>query len=366
MAAVLDQQPKADIETKFSSGEDKHAVFESNRAQESNEEAATSSSLEIQTLSPKALQEISRPEQTDDQTSNEAKRQEENSNDSLFIKYIKNPNTRNIAISTINAVLHGVAAITSLSEASSEQMKSINAITDKAAFFFTRWFAPIVTYGSAALNAFKKKDFAEMFIKLIPPVILPFTGDANVDTVYGLSSSLNQPYDMASKRVRENSHESQDHRSFAENKGNPLTNLKLIFQNLGGLYKDLMAGKLDLAKQASHLIGCPMIMAGSLPIMLFARNDRDSNFSRMLGLGRNIGGMLGDIGFMAGDNIYKKSIGVLFLTAALSSIAKRWVGEKASRIFIHLSSALDLTAYSIWNAFSETIEKHSSKDTVAA
>jgi hypothetical protein len=52
-------------------------------------------------------------------------------------------------------VLHGLATITSFSE--SEQIKSLNKITNSSAFFFTRWLGPIVTYGSAAFNAYKKK-----------------------------------------------------------------------------------------------------------------------------------------------------------------------------------------------------------------
>jgi hypothetical protein len=200
-----------------------------------------------------------------------------------------------------------------------------------------------------------------MLIKLIPPLILPFRSDNNVDIVYGLSSSLNQPYDMSSKRIRNQSHLSQEHHDFANNKGNFVQNMNTLFKSYKSLYKDLFTDKLNFWKEASHLIGCPLIMLSSLPIMVFARSDRNSNFTRTLGLLRNAGGILGDIGFMAGDNIYKKSIGVLFLTAAMSSIAKRWVDDKTARIFIHLSTALDLSAYSIWNAFSETIENMGQK-----
>jgi hypothetical protein len=330
-----------------------HAIFENNRAQESVEEDNSTVIGNVPNLNS-LHKENSLENSASSQTNNKSAIEK-----NFLEKYIKDPNSRNIAISTINAILHGLATVTSFGDG--EQMKSVNKIFNSGAFLFTRWLGPLITYGSAALNALKKNDFAEMFIKLIPPVLLPFTGDANVDTVYGLSSALNQPYDMASKRVRENAHKSKAHLDFANNKGDFSTNLKLIFDSYKSLYKDLVAGKLNPWKEATHLIGCPLIMLSSLPIMLFARSDRDSNFSRVLGLFRNIGGMLGDVGFMAGDNIYKKSIGVLFLTAAMSSIAKRWVDEKTSRIFIHLSSALDLTAYSIWNAFSESIEKVSSK-----
>jgi hypothetical protein len=81
-----------------------------------------------------------------------------------------------------------------------------------------------------------------MLIKLIPPLILPFRSDNNVDIVYGLSSSLNQPYDMSSKRIRNQSHLSQEHHDFANNKGNFVQNMNTLFKSYKSLYKDTFCG----------------------------------------------------------------------------------------------------------------------------
>lgn len=352
---------------RLSAGES-HARFENNRAQESGKEdnkkvaGFNLDTSELEQIAEKQLDQksASPPKVKNKDLHSDQIEQAPKAKKNFYEAYIENPNSRNIAISTINATLHGLATVTAFSE-NSEQLKSLNKIFDTSAFFFTKWLGPIVTYGSAAFNAFQKKDLIEMFIKLLPPAFLPFMGKANVDCVYGLSSSLNQPYDMASNRVRDNAHRSPEHTEFAQGKGDFMTNIKLVGNSFTSLYRDFAAGKLNFWKEATHLIGCPLIMLSSLPMMLFARSDRNSNFARVLGLGRNIGGIIGDIGFMAGDNIYKKAIGVLFLTGALSSIAKRWVDDKTAKIFIHLSSALDLSAYSIWNAFSETIEKMGDK-----
>jgi hypothetical protein len=90
-------------------------------------------------------------------------------------------------------------------------------------------------------------------------------------------------------------------------------------------------------------------------MLLFARNDRDTNLAKGLGALRFIGGIMGDLGFLAGKNILKKLIGVMCSISAFSNFGKRWVkSEKYSNALIHLSSALDVSAMALWNTFSGT------------
>jgi hypothetical protein len=276
---------------------------------------------------------------------------------SFFETYINNPEktkSRNLGISYVNALLHALATVTSFGDSSS--MKLLNKFFHKSAFLFTRYLAPLSSYGLAAINAFMKKDLAEGLIKAIPPLFLPFVGDANVDTVYGLSTSLNQPYDMLAERVRADAHKSQEHKNFSESKGDLANNLKLIKNEAKSLWKEFMQGKLSFWKQSIYLYNCPLILGGSLPMLLFARNARDTFLAKSLGLLRAAGGILGDIGFLFGEkDIYKKLVGVMCSISAISSIAKRWVkSDNYANALIHLSSALDVSAMALWNTFSGT------------
>jgi hypothetical protein len=275
---------------------------------------------------------------------------------SFIGQHIINPEktkNRNLYISYVNALLHAFATITSFGD--STITKTFNKFFHKSAFLFTRYFAPISSYGLAALNSFFNKDIVEGFIKAIPPLLLPFVGDANVDTVYGLSTSLNQPYDTLKDRVRAKTNKSQEQTEFLEKKGSLSNNLSVILEEGKRFFRDFRQGKLNFWNEAIYLYNCPLILGGSLPMLLFARNDRDTFLAKALGLMRNIGGLLGDAGFLAGKDMLKKLIGVMCSISAISSIGKRWVkSEKYFNALIHLSSALDVSAMALWNTFSGT------------
>jgi len=275
---------------------------------------------------------------------------------SFIGQHIINPEktkNRNLYISYVNALLHAFATITSFGD--STTTKTFNKFFHKSAFLFTRYFAPISSYGLAALNSFVNKDIVEGFIKAIPPLLLPFVGDANVDTVYGLSTSLNQPYDTIKDRVRANTNKSQEQTEFLEKKGSVSNNLSVILEEGKRFFRDFKQGKLNFWDESIYLYNCPLILGGSLPMLLFARNDRDTFLAKALGLMRNIGGLMGDAGFLAGKDMLKKLIGVMCSISAISSIGKRWVkSEKYFNALIHLSSALDVSAMALWNTFSGT------------
>ncbi|MDA0771448.1 MAG: hypothetical protein O3C63_00735 [Cyanobacteria bacterium] len=273
---------------------------------------------------------------------------------SLLHKLLVEPNHRNIFISSINAMLHFVATITSFDKSTAGSlMTSVNKVSNNAAFLFTRWIAPIVSYGYAAVEAIRNKKPIEAILKLVPPSFLPFVGDANIDTVYGSSTGFNQPYDMVLDRIEEKSESSASYAKYAQQANSTNTgNIKLTWEVFQELVKEFVQGKMD-PKKGIFFINCPMILAGALPIMLFARKSRDTLLVRALGLIRNAGGILGDIGWIWGEphNPYKLTGGILCMIGACADVVKRWVSDDTSRVLIHLGSALNVSAYALWNAF---------------
>jgi hypothetical protein len=255
---------------------------------------------------------------------------------SFIAKHINNPEktkTRNLYISYANALLHAFATITSFGD--SVTTKTLNKIFHNTAFLFTRWI--------------------EGFIKAIPPLLLPFVGDANVDTVYGLSCSLNQPYDTVKDRIRAKVNKTKDQVEFLDKKGSIGSNFSVLLNEAKRFLNEFKQGKLNFWNEAIYLYNCPLILGGSLPMLLFARRDRDSFLAKALGFIRNAGGLMGDLGFLKGKDIVKKFIGVMCSISAISSIAKRWVkSENYANALIHLSSALDVSAMALWNTFSGT------------
>lgn len=272
----------------------------------------------------------------------------------LLHKLLVEPNHRNIFISSINALLHVIATITSFDKSTAGSlMTSVHKVSNDAAFLFSQWIAPIVSYGYAALEAFKNKKPIEAFLKLVPPAFLPFVAKANIDTVYGSSTGFNQPYDMVVQRIEEKSESSANYAKYAKQANSTYTgNIKLTWEVFKELVNEFVQGKMD-PKKGIFFINCPMILAGALPIMLFARQARDTLLARSLGLLRNAGGILGDIGWIWGepDNPYKLTGGILCMIGACADVVKRWVSDDTSRVLIHLGSALNVSAYALWNAF---------------
>ncbi|MCE2928766.1 MAG: hypothetical protein LW817_03955 [Candidatus Caenarcaniphilales bacterium] len=280
--------------------------------------------------------------------------QEENKKSkNLFSLLVKNSDYRNISISGINALLHALAMVTNFTMKKKNQ--GLKKFLNDAAFFCTRWIAPISSYGSAALEAFENKRGIEGLIKLVPPLLLPTVGDANIDAVFGLVNALNQPYDLVSDRLKEKAKTDTElaeklksgNSSFKENR-------QMIFNEFKNYLSDFKQGKLKFWDHGIYFLNCSLILAGSIPMLLFGRNDRNSTFAKSLGFLRNLGGIFGDLGFVLGGenkSIYKFIIGVMCSISAIANIGKRWVSEDMSKILIHLGSALDVSAYALWNVF---------------
>ncbi len=278
--------------------------------------------------------------------------------DNPLDRFLNDANYRNISLGSINAVLHTLATITSFGSHDNKisWLKSINKIVDHAAFLCTRWIAPIISYGFAAYKALLNKEGFKALNKLIPPLFLPFVGDANIDTVYGLSCAINQPSDLAEDRIKflvEQHPELAVHVKEANKTFSG--NFKLMTGVLKQMLKEFIQGRMP-KEEAVFFINCSLILAGSLPMLLFARHARDTTFAKVMGFIRNIGGILGDIGFFWFDreNMHKLMIGTMCTISAFSSIMKRWVKSDAvARTLIHLGAALDVSAYALWNAYND-------------
>lgn len=279
-----------------------------------------------------------------------------------LIEKIKNPNVYNSIISGINAILHGIATCTALLP-QTKSIQSLNSKFNEIAFFCTRYIAPFFSFAISAGTAFLDKKPIETLIKLIPPVFLPLVGDSNIDIVYGSCFSFNQPYDLLLKRVEAKSAEDKSYAEHVEKSNQSYSgNLQLVKDTFKEMLQDLSKGKMPL-RESWYFINCTLMLIGSWPLLLFDRKSRDSSMAKILGLVRNLGGIMGDLGFVLfdRDNSYKLLVSALCSTSAIASIAKRWVSERSSRTLIHLSAALDVAAYAAWNAFNSNQHKKPTK-----
>ncbi len=275
----------------------------------------------------------------------------------LIEKFRKDPKFRNGSLSIFNAILHGLTVLSSLSPQSNKLMKTINKACNALAFSFTKYIVPFISYGFATVQSFKNKRMIEGLIKLIPPLLLPAVGNANIDAVFGANTALNSAYDIATKRFEDRAKDSPE---FAEKLKEAEKTFggynKLIIKEMKDICADFFKGKLNKADTGT-LIADILILCGAGPMIAFARKARDTVSARVLGLLRNIGGIIGDISYLIDPDKRRKLIGALCGGAAITHIAKRWVGEKWSNILIHLGSALDVSGYAVWNARSGSMQK---------
>lgn len=272
---------------------------------------------------------------------------------SVADRFINDGNFRSVSISGLNAFLHALTVVTSMNK--SPLIKKINHYSDKIAFFFTKIIAPYISFAFSAAKAFWDKKPIEGLIKVIPPLSLPFVGDTNVDSAFGCCFGLNQPYDLVLDRLKEKSAKSMEFAKHVEiSNQSSLGNAQMVIKEFGSMLKDFVSGKLHWSS-AGFLINCSMILSGSLPILLFARKDRNTTFAKTLGFLRSTGGIIGDILLLLQKaNFHKFIVGILCSMGALSNIAKRSVESDAlARVFIHLGAALDVAGYTVWNAWSD-------------
>jgi len=270
----------------------------------------------------------------------------------LFHKLIHDPNTRNVTISGVNGLLHALATVTNFMAKKDKKFGAVNSIVDGAAFLCTQWLAPILSYGITAANAFSDNKGVLGVIKAIPVMCLPLVGKANIDMVYGSSTALNQPHDMALDRITRRAEKDPEFAKLvAESNKTMLGNANILLQEFKHMVRDFLNGTMPFRKEGLFMINCSMILAGSLPVMLFARNARDTMFAKSMGILRNLGGVMGDIGFMVGGKSLQILIGSLCSVAATADIMKRWVSEDMAKVLIHLGAGLNVSAYALWNAF---------------
>lgn len=272
----------------------------------------------------------------------------DSSADDLLHQVIKDPKKRNMCIGGVNAALHFCAAATNFIEDKGPVGAAIFKTFDRLGFFFTKFLAPYLSYGSAAVEAILGKRSIEAGIKTIPPLLLPFVGDANVDVVYGLTSCLNCWYDEASNKMNDTEKQVAK-KSYAKN-------AQQVLKSIGKLWKDYFSS----SKKDNLwflLTSSLFIVAGGVPILAFARKARDTVFARTMGAIRFIGAIGTDIAFMTskgeGKN-YKRLISAFCSSGAVAGVLKRWTSEKLSRTFVHLDSALSVAGYAVWNAFNAT------------
>ncbi len=269
----------------------------------------------------------------------------------IFKRVWNNPKKLNIGISIANASLHGLAAVTAVIPG----MKTISSVFDKTALAFTRYIAPLVSYVMAAVKSFSSKKIIEGLIKLVSPVFLPFLSDSNIDAAYGTGGGLNVLYDEVSKRIENKKAQSEEYaEKLATAQKSASAYNKLIISEFKELWGEFFKGKLDLEATLGMISGT-LMFAGGAPMLTFIRKARDTVAARTLGFIRNLGGGIGDIGFMLDKkDPLRRRTGQLCLTASITDILKRWVPEKWAKLFIHLSSAFNVSGYALWNARSAT------------
>ncbi len=275
-------------------------------------------------------------------------------------RIVKETAYRNNFLSGANAFLHGLATITNFIGKNNPVLKGINHVVDTAAFFCTRWLTPYISYGHAAYTAMaNQKEPILSFIKLIPPAFFPITGDANIDIVYGASTGINQPYDLVKNRIKAKLTQDQDYaHKVAEARKTHGGFFKLIVQEFKGLLKDFAQGKTNFWKEGIFVVNCSLMLIGSIPMLLFGRDQRDTLFAQICGVFRNTGGILGDVGWGLGDvEPQKKIMALIYSLAGVADIVKRFVGEDLARVLIHLSAALNVTAMTMWNTLNTDEEK---------
>lgn len=292
---------------------------------------------------------------------------EENKHEgNLLVDLVTNPTYRNTSIAAVNALFHGLSAFSLFNPENANGQKTAFAdFCDKTAFFFTRWVAPLSSYAVAAVESIGDKKWIEALVKAIPPLFLPFVGEANIDAVYGSSTGFNCPYDMVIGRLDKKAEQSKEFKEqYTEASKSGMGHAKLFISEFKNMASDFVKGKLEFTDNAL-LASCAAIITGSLPMMLFMRNDRDSWAARLLGLIRNAGGIGGDTmytvqGMKNPKERYKAVIGVFCTLAAVSDVVKRWVTDSAAaKVLIHLGAALNVSGYAVWNAFSGTKKKES-------
>lgn len=276
---------------------------------------------------------------------------------------------RNLFLSGTNAFLHGLATITNFVSQTNPALKVLNSVIDKAAFFCTRWVSPFISYGHAAYQAMsKQKEPVLALIKLIPPVFFPFVGDSNIDMVYGTSTALNQPYDMTMNRIKDKINSSPEYaQQLHDNKDKPLYNLRILFDGLKDILKDPNFLKKNFWKEGIFVLNCSMMLLGSIPMLLFGRDQRDTLFAKVSGVLRNVGGWIGDYGWAFGGKVEKEktTMAVLYAIAQGADIVKRFVGEESAKVLIHLSAALNVSAMTMWNTLNTDNKKESLEDVIA-
>lgn len=276
---------------------------------------------------------------------------------------------RNNVLSASNAFLHGLATVTNFIAKDNPALKVINHVIDRSAFFCTRWLTPYISYGHAVYSALSKQNEPILAaIKAIPPAFFPIVGDANIDMVYGTSTACNQPYDILMNRIKERIPSSDEYaKEVQESRKSPLAFSGLVFKELKSLLGDFIHGKSDFWKEGIFIINCAMMFAGSIPMLLFGRDQRDTTLAKISGVLRNVGGCLGDLGWVFGGKVEKEKVimGVVYTLAQVADIAKRFVSEDVSKVLIHLSAALNVSAMTVWNTLNTANNKTTIDDIVS-
>jgi hypothetical protein len=282
----------------------------------------------------------------------EAKALNKSESNNILKDFCNKAEYRNTLVGGVNAVLHALAAI--FSSKDGEASSGFGRVCDKAAFICTRWVAPFLSFGWAAVESFMKRKPVEGFIKGIPPALLSLcVGDANIDIGYGVAMGLNCPYDITEAYIKEKSKKSEAYKEHVEkSNATALGNAKLTWEAFKEVIKDFKS--LDFTSRGLMTVSAG-IVAGSLPIVLFARKARDTMLAKVFGLLRNLSGMGGDAFFIFGKNVHplKRLVGVCCALAALLGIPKRWITDNLLvKTLIHGQAALDVGGYAAWNALS--------------
>lgn len=186
---------------------------------------------------------------------------------------------------------------------------------------FTKLINSLV-YTDLAYEAFKKGFAFDFLGRIAEPIMNIFVDLNHYHLFRAFSSALNQLHSINLPRVTK---DAPIWKNFLEN----LEASKEFFQEIwmgkgGGLTKVLGGGENDKGHTlafASHL----QIIVGVLALL----NGFKRNFmNRALGIGRNVAGVIADLGMLFEKDFSAKRVGIFYILHAIGDTIKRFVPDK--------------------------------------
>ncbi len=231
--------------------------------------------------------------------------------------------------------------------------KTLSDDVKKAAVNFSKYGVPFVVKLITGLEALDGKRTFEAIARFVPTALMPTVPFHNFQVPYGLSSGINITLDQVMKKTGDLKKED----GFAVNN-------KKVIDGFKDLVSDLFKPQVDFKERTRIFLslgGSALMFLGAIPMMLFARNDLNSTFSKIFGSLRALGGFKGDLSlifFPPGETEKIKKtlqkVGQFFLVPTVMDLMQRFMNlsEDANEIFNHAKTALNTVAEVMWSSIS--------------